>query len=61
MKSVPFNISITDDMILEHNESFMLTIDPSLPTDVSVGNPDQITINIMDNDRKYRYCNIMHI
>ena len=49
MTSVPFNISITDDGILEGNEDFMLTINPSpLPTGVSVGSPDQATVTIVD-------------
>ena len=55
MTSVPFNVSINDDMIFEGNEDFMLTIDPaSLPTDVSVtvGSPDQATVTIVDDDGK---------
>ena len=51
--SVPFNVSITDDIIYEGNEDFILTIDPSsLPTDVSVGSPGQATVTIVDDDRK---------
>ena len=51
--SVPFNVSITDDMICEGNEDFTVTIDPSsLPTGVTVGNPDQATVTIVDDDRK---------
>ena len=47
--SVPFNIPINDDMILEGNEDFMLTIIPSsLPTNVSVSSPDQATVTIVD-------------
>ena len=53
MICVPFNISITDDMILEGNETFMLTIDPSsLPSDISVGDPGEATVTIVDNDCK---------
>ena len=53
---VPFNVSIIDDMIFEGNENFMLTIDPSsLPTDVTVGNPDQATVTIVDDDRKQSF------
>ena len=49
MTSVPFDIPITDDGILEGNEDFMLTINPSpLPTGVSVGTPDQATVTIVD-------------
>ena len=50
---VPFNVSITDDCILEGNENFTLDINPSsLPTGVTVGNPDQATVTIVDDDRK---------
>ena len=51
--SVPFNVSIIDDMIFEGNENFILTIDrSSLPNDVTVGSPDQATVTIVDDDRK---------
>ena len=54
----PFNIPIINDMILEGLEDFILTIDPStLPNDVSVGNPGQATVTIVDDDRKnLHYC-----
>ena len=52
MTSVPFDIPITDDVIQEGNENFMLTIDPSLPTYVSVGDPSEATVTIVDNDGK---------
>ena len=57
MTSVPFDIPITDDIIFEGNESFTLTIDPSLPTFVSVGTPDEATVTIVDDDRKLLHCN----
>ena len=51
--TVPFNISITDDMILEGIENFMLATDASsLPSNVSVGSLGQATVNIVDNDSK---------
>ena len=55
MTSVPFDIPITDDIVYEGNENFMLTIDPSsLPGGgtVVVGSPNQATVTIVDNDRK---------
>ena len=53
MTSVPFNIPINDDDILEINENFRLTIEQSsLPTGVFVGSPGQATVTIVDNDRK---------
>ena len=54
MTRVPFNIPINNDDILEGNENFMLTIDPTSlpPTGVTVGTPDQAIVTIVDNDRK---------
>ena len=55
MTSVPFDIPITDDRILEGLEDFLLTIDPSsLPDDgtVVVGSPGQAAVTIVDDDRK---------
>jgi len=51
--SVTFDVPINDDSILEGNENFMLTIDlPTLPTDVTVGNPGSAIVTIVDNDCK---------
>ena len=48
---VPFNVPITDDMILEGNEYFDLIIVPgSLPNDVTRGNPNRASVTIVDND-----------
>ena len=53
--SVTFDVPITDDSILEDNENFMLTIDQSsLPGYVFCGNPDEATVTIVDDDRKYK-------
>ena len=50
-----FNVPITDDMILEGDEEFMLTIDSSsLPDGVTRGDPFEATVTIVDDDRKYR-------
>ena len=50
---VAFDVPITDDMILEGNENFMLTIDEtSLPDYITRGDPPEATVNIVDNDRK---------
>ena len=48
-----FDVPINDDNILEGNENFMLTIDPTLPTGVTVGDPNEATVTIVDNDCKY--------
>ena len=56
MTSVSLNISITDDDILENCiETFSLMIDKSsLPTTVIVGSTNQATVNIIDDDCKWR-------
>ena len=55
--TVPFNISIVDDNILEGNEDFDITIiQSSLPDGVSRGSPGTATVNIADDDSKYK-CN----
>ena len=47
------NVSLTDDNIFERNEKFMLTIDSSsLPNNVTIGDPDEATVTIVDNDGK---------
>ena len=51
--SVPFNVSITDDDILEDNENFLLTVDlSSLPRNITASDPYQATVTILDKDGK---------
>ena len=51
MTNALFNVPITDDDILEANENFMLTINPSsLPNGVTVGDPGQATVRIRNDD-----------
>ena len=51
--SVTFNVSITNDNILEIDENFMLTINASsIPTCVTPGNPNQTTVTIVDDGCK---------
>ena len=51
--SVPFNVSITDDNILEDNENFFLTVDlSSLPDNITASDPYQATVTIVDKDGK---------
>ena len=48
-----FNVPINDDNILESNEHFILTISPSsLPSNVTVSDPGQATVTIVDDDGK---------
>ena len=57
---VIFDVPIIDDMISEDVENFMLTINQiSLPTDVSRGTLVKATVNIVDNERKYKSCTII--
>ena len=52
---VMFNISITDDDILEMVEKFNLTISSTLlPTRIFTGDIQQTTVFITDNDGKYK-------
>ena len=52
--TLPLTILIIVDDMLEGNEYFMLTINSSsLPTDVTVGSPDQAIVTIVDGDGKY--------
>ena len=49
----PFNVPINDDNIFEGNENFILTINSSsLPTGVTVSDPGQATVTIVDDDGK---------
>ena len=52
--SVPFNISIIDDNILEDDENFILTVDlSSLPSNITANDPYQATVTIVDKDGKF--------
>ena len=54
MTLASFNVSINNDNILEGNETFDLTIDPSLlPDSVTVGDPGHTTVTILANDGEY--------
>ena len=49
--NVPFKITIVDDIVLERNEKFMLTIDaPSLPMSVSIDEVNQSIVTIVEDD-----------
>ena len=52
MITVPFNIPISDDKVLESDEVFKLTINiSSLPNDVTA-NTSQATVTIVEDDCK---------
>ena len=51
--SVEFNIGILNDTMYEGNEDFTLAFDQSsLPTGFFVGNINQATVTIVEDDRK---------
>ena len=53
MTIASFNIAITDNNILEINETFELVINvSSLPSAVTVGIPAEVTVTIVDDDGK---------
>ena len=52
--SVSFDVPITNDNILESNETFSLNIiSSSVPDQVIIGNPRQSAVTIVDNDSKW--------
>ena len=57
---VAFDIPISDDMILESVENFTLTINQtSLPTGVSQHTSSKATVNIVDNECKYKIYSVI--
>ena len=53
MTRIPFNISIIDDKILEDDENFVLTIDPSsIPCSLTIGSNNQATATILEDECK---------
>ena len=56
MTEVPISIPITDDNVFEGNENFTLTIDSTFrPSYLTIGNPGEATVTILDDDRKKLY------
>ena len=53
MTVVSFDVPITDNNILESNMNFSIAIDPSsLPNRVTVSDPDQASVTVVDDDGK---------
>ena len=53
MISVQVFIPIFEDITIEMDESFILTIDASsLPSNVTLGDPDQATVTIVEDSGK---------
>ena len=58
--SVPFDVPIIDDIILEQNEQFGLTIvSSSLPNRFTADNFSEVTVTIIDNDSEWH--SILHV
>jgi len=54
MTTILFDAHIKDDEILERNEIFQLIIKSnSLPNGVTIDNPTEATVTIVDNDCKF--------
>ena len=52
---VSFNVSINNDNILEEDETFNLNVNSiSLTNRITIGDPSQTTVTILDNDSEYR-------
>ena len=47
-----FQLSIIDDDVFEGNENFNLTINSTSPSVVSIGDPNQAKVTILDDDRE---------
>ena len=53
MTHAAISVLINDDNMFENNENFTLTIEPSFsPSYVTRGNPDEVTVTILDDDCK---------
>ena len=57
MTEVTLNVTIMNDMILENNETFKLSINSnSLSNRVTVEDPSGVNVTIVDNDSKLIKC-----
>ena len=48
------DITVPGDMIVEDNETFIISVETSNPNDVIIG-PSTATVTIVDNDGKYSH------
>ena len=55
MTTTPYNIVVTDDNLLENSETFAILLNPiSLPSGVIVGDINQATVTIINDDGEQR-------
>ena len=63
--NISFIVMINNDNILESDETFNLNIDtPSLPNDITVGDPSETTVTIPANDGECKLCifkNVLYV
>ena len=52
MTTASVSVSVTNDVIMEDNENFNLTIDPFLPSGIHIVNPGEAKVTILDDDGK---------
>ena len=57
--SVSFDVPITDDNILEDDETFDLIISSTSLSSISIGIQNQTTVTIEMNDRKYYFACVL--
>ena len=56
--NVTFSVTLKDDSSKENNETFTLNINSSsLPNSINIGNHDQTTVTILNDDGKFSGCN----
>ena len=57
--NVSLNVAVINDTVLETNETFNLTIvGDSLPPNVTLGENDQTTVTIVNDDGSRKYASI---
>ena len=50
---VAFNVTISEDTILEYNESFSVGVDPlTLPSKITIGSSSHTIVTILNDDGK---------
>ena len=52
MNCAEISIQINNDNIFEGNENFTISIDSSLPRNITTGRPSEAIVTIIDDDRE---------
>ena len=56
--SVCTEVNTVDDMALEGDHYFRVSLGSIVPSNVVTGSPSSVNINLLDNDGKIVYCNL---